>query len=73
MMQTVNSRLFSYTTLYTLWIFHLIPVGNCLEYLKFGFISPTVGPYGYETSAAATTMAIAKAKEDGLWKDVNVT
>ena len=43
------------------------------ESLKFGFISPTDGPYGYRTSAAATTMAIEKAKRDGLWKDVDVT
>ena len=43
------------------------------ESLKFGFISPTDGPYGYRTSAAATTMAIEKAKRDGLWQDVDVT
>ena len=42
------------------------------ESLKFGFISPTDGPYGYVTSAAATTMAIEKAKKDGLWQDVDV-
>ena len=52
-----------------------LPEKNCLqeEYLKFGFISPTDGLYGYLTNAAATTMAIEKAKKDGLWENVNVT
>ncbi len=42
------------------------------ETLRFGFISPTAGPYGYRNCAAATTMAIEKAKRDGLWKDVDI-
>ena len=53
----------------------MILTSKCVprESLKFGFISPTDGPYGYRTSAAATTMAIEKAKRDGLWQDVDVT
>ena len=51
----------------------LIDISLAGETLKFGFISPTDGPYGYTRNAAATTMAIEKAKKDGLWHDVNVT
>ena len=53
----------------------MVLTSKCIarESLKFGFISPTDGPYGYRTSAAATTMAIEKAKRDGLWQDVDVT
>ena len=60
---------------YVLLSFLLLGSNLCFarESLKFGFISPTDGPYGYRTSAAATTMAIEKAKKDGLWQDVDVT
>ncbi len=64
----------------SLFLFILIIIfvnlGHGLEevkYLKLGFISPTDGPFGYTTTASATTMAIVNAQRDGYLKDVNVT
>ena len=41
--------------------------------LKLGFISPTSGPFGYRTTASATTMGIQNCQKDGYLKGVNVT
>ncbi|CAD5113975.1 DgyrCDS3138 [Dimorphilus gyrociliatus] len=40
--------------------------------LKLGFITPNSGPLSYGTTAAATTMAIEKAKKDGYLPDTDV-
>lgn len=45
---------------------------QALRVLKLGFITPNSGPLSFGTTAAATTMAVEKAKKDGYLVNTDV-